>query len=72
MRSGRTPWWISVRAVARIITSGPQTKATVSDGVKWASRSSVVTTPTRPVQPPEGRSTVTAANGLPQAGNSSS
>src|SRR3990172_3705877 len=48
IRSSRTPRAWSSRTVKRIITSGPQTRATLLAGSKGARGMSVVTTPTLP------------------------
>jgi hypothetical protein len=58
--SGGTPRSCSAATPKRIITSGPQSIATVSSGSKSARGTSVVTTPTRPRQPATAWSTATS------------
>ena len=66
--SGGTPRSRRAAAAKRIITSGPQSIATVSAGSNAARSISRVTTPTGPSQPGAGTSTVTCA---PQPSSSS-
>src|SRR3989304_3351012 len=62
IRSSRTPRAWSSRTVKRIITSGPQTRATLLAGSKGARGMRVVTTPTLPRQLPAAASTVTSTS----------
>ena len=71
---GRDPRSPSARAANRIITSGPQSIATVRSGSKTARPIGFVTTPTSPLHGPVALSTVTLSSmpgSAPQASNSS-